>query len=114
MALGKRIHIVIAVIAVIIALIFTSCGADSTETTQQENGTSQTEQSEEVTEASDTADASDTKEGAPFALHGILSVKGTDLVDADGNKYQLRGVSTHVYMPVSLNTLHGEFEQPCR
>ena len=92
MELGKRIHLVFAVIAVIFALMFTSCSSNSNETTQQENSTSQTEQSEEVTE---TSDAADDENGTPFALHGILSVKGTDLVDADGNKYQLRGVSTH-------------------
>ncbi len=33
--------------------------------------------------------------GTPFDNHGKLSVKGTDLVDAKGNKYQLKGVSTH-------------------
>ncbi|MCM1273007.1 MAG: cellulase family glycosylhydrolase [Clostridium sp.] len=33
--------------------------------------------------------------GTPFDNHGKLSVKGTDLVDKDGNKYQLKGVSTH-------------------
>lgn len=32
---------------------------------------------------------------APFESHGALSVKGTDLVDQNGNKYQLKGVSTH-------------------
>lgn len=33
--------------------------------------------------------------GTPFANHGALSVNGVDLVDASGNKYQLKGVSTH-------------------
>lgn len=33
--------------------------------------------------------------GAPFARHGALSVKGTDLVDEHGAKTQLRGMSTH-------------------
>lgn len=31
----------------------------------------------------------------PVATHGRLSVKGTNLVDAKGQKFQLRGVSTH-------------------
>lgn len=31
----------------------------------------------------------------PFAKHGILSVKGTDLVDQHGEKFQLYGMSTH-------------------
>lgn len=33
--------------------------------------------------------------GTPFANHGKLSVKGTDLVDKNGEIYQLKGVSTH-------------------
>lgn len=33
--------------------------------------------------------------GAPFENHGKLSVKGTDIVDKNGNMYQLKGVSTH-------------------
>lgn len=31
----------------------------------------------------------------PYARHGGLSVKGTDLVDASGAKFQLHGMSTH-------------------
>lgn len=31
----------------------------------------------------------------PFETHGNLSVKGTDIVDMNGDKYQLKGVSTH-------------------
>ena len=33
--------------------------------------------------------------GTPYANHGKLSVSGVNLVDASGNKYQLKGVSTH-------------------
>ena len=36
-----------------------------------------------------------TESGTPYANHGKLSVKGTDIVDKNGEKYQLRGVSTH-------------------
>lgn len=35
------------------------------------------------------------KEDDPYKTHGKLAVSGTDLVDASGNKYQLKGVSTH-------------------
>ena len=35
------------------------------------------------------------EEGTPLDNHGKLSVKGTDIVDKNGEKYQLRGVSTH-------------------
>ena len=31
----------------------------------------------------------------PVAAHGRLSVKGVDLIDAKGKKFQLRGISTH-------------------
>ena len=33
--------------------------------------------------------------GTPVENHGKLSVKGTDLVDKNGDKYQLKGLSTH-------------------
>ena len=33
--------------------------------------------------------------GTPYDNHGKLSVKGIDIVDKNGEKYQLRGVSTH-------------------
>ncbi len=33
--------------------------------------------------------------GTPLENHGALSVKGTQLVDKNGNPYQLKGVSTH-------------------
>lgn len=37
----------------------------------------------------------DPKGSTPVAAHGQLSVKGTQLVDKNGNGYQLRGMSTH-------------------
>ena len=33
--------------------------------------------------------------GTPLSNHGKLSVKGVNLVDSKGNKFQLKGVSTH-------------------
>lgn len=45
--------------------------------------------------AKDSKKESKPESGTPFANHGALSVKGTDLVDKDGKKYQLKGVSTH-------------------
>lgn len=35
------------------------------------------------------------EEGTPYANHGKLSLKGTDIVDENGDKYQLKGLSTH-------------------
>lgn len=56
-----------------------------------------TEASEEQTEA-----AAESKEvakkdtsGTPVENHGALSVEGIDIVDKDGNIFQLKGVSTH-------------------
>ena len=56
-----------------------------------------TEASEEQAEA-----AAESKEvakkdtsGTPVENHGALSVEGTDIVDKDGNIFQLKGVSTH-------------------
>lgn len=37
----------------------------------------------------------DTDGTTPVSAHGQLSVSGTQLVDKDGNPYQLRGMSTH-------------------
>lgn len=52
-----------------------------------------TEEKEKTTEDKQTAEK-DTS-GTPFANHGKLSVKGTDIVDKNGKLYQLKGVSTH-------------------
>lgn len=46
------------------------------------------------------ADSSDSQDlnsdtESPFSKHGRLSVDGTDLVDKNGEKYQLYGMSTH-------------------
>ena len=55
-----------------------------------ENETSTTEEKEEKLDV-----AKKDKSGTPFANHGKLSVKGTNLVDKNGKAYQLKGVSTH-------------------
>ena len=43
--------------------------------------------------------------GTPLENHGRLSIKGTDIVDKNGNKYQLKGVSTHgiAWFPTFVN-----------
>lgn len=43
----------------------------------------------------DTQQAPKPESGTPFDNHGKLSVSGTDIVDKNGNQYQLKGVSTH-------------------
>jgi len=41
------------------------------------------------------ANPSATEKGSPLASHGALSVSGRDIIDQNGNKFQLKGVSTH-------------------
>lgn len=54
---------------------------------------------EQISQAADADDeTTDGQENAadnPLKAHGALSVKGTQLVDAKGKAFQLRGVSTH-------------------
>lgn len=52
------------------------------------------EPKQELTEAEKKAPEKAEK-GTPLENHGKLSVSGTDLVDKNGDKYQLKGVSTH-------------------
>lgn len=71
-------------------------------TTEKPNTvTEKTETTTEKTEAATeeppktTESKPHTESGTPYGNHGKLSVKGVDLVDASGKKYQLKGVSTH-------------------
>jgi endoglucanase len=53
---------------------------------------------EETTEKTTEVKASEkpkTESGTPLENHGKLSVSGTDIVDENGDKYQLKGLSTH-------------------
>lgn len=50
---------------------------------------------EETTEAVKPAEKVETESGTPVDNHGKLTLKGTDIVDKNGEKYQLKGVSTH-------------------
>ncbi len=60
---------------------------------ESEEEKTEEEKSEEATEATKSEPSSNGD--SSFAAHGKLSVKGCDLVDKDGKKFQLRGVSTH-------------------
>ncbi|MGN0437707.1 MAG: cellulase family glycosylhydrolase [Lachnospiraceae bacterium] len=69
----------------------------------------ETDTTEEKTEEKTTEErnvAQRDTSGTPFANHGKLSVKGTDIVDKNGKVYQLRGVSTHglAWFPDYVNT----------
>lgn len=66
---------------------------DKVETTDK---TDKTDKTLDVTGGVAESDTKKTAEdGTPFDNHGQLSVKGTDIVDESGSKYQLKGVSTH-------------------
>jgi endoglucanase len=60
----------------------------------EEEKREETPDTEEKKESAAEMAAPDTS-GTPFENHGKLAVKGTDLVDCNGRKYQLKGVSTH-------------------
>lgn len=66
---------------------------------KEQSADSQKADTESTTEADNTefkaAKPVVTVTGTPYDNHGKLSVNGTDIVDKDGNKYQLKGVSTH-------------------
>lgn len=62
------------------------------------SGTSASGKEDATTEATEETKPQEVVEpetGTPYDNHGKLSVKGTDIVDKNGNKYQLKGVSTH-------------------
>lgn len=57
--------------------------------------TEATTEAAETTEATEAAEKAGPESGTPVDNHGALSVSGTDIVDKNGDKYQLKGVSTH-------------------
>lgn len=59
----------------------------------QNNNTEKDDRQE--TEKAEANKPAEPESGTPFDNHGRLSVKGTDIVDKNGEKYQLKGVSTH-------------------
>ena len=89
--------------ALSIVLLLTGCGqAQTAENIETENETMMTENTA-VTEM--TAD-----ENSPFVKHGKLSVDGASLVDKNGEKFRLYGMSTHglAWFPQYVN--HDAFE----
>lgn len=57
----------------------------ATETTEAEEKKEETKPKKKV----------EAESGTPLDNHGKLTLKGTDIVDKNGDKYQLKGVSTH-------------------
>lgn len=83
----------------------TTTAAVTTSATEEVAATTAAPDEPETTTATDAPVAS---ADTPFGKHGALSVNGTDLVDASGEKIQLYGMSTHgiAWFPqyVSLET----------
>lgn len=70
--------------------------ADKKDADEKKDGGNDSDKKEENKDsASDKKVASADKEGTPLSNHGKLRVEGTDLVDKNGEVYQLKGVSTH-------------------
>lgn len=69
--------------------------ADASSTADVENDSKEDEKQETTTEQVEAEEERVPESGTPYDNHGKLSVSGTDLVDQNGDKYQLKGVSTH-------------------
>ena len=89
----KRYRLLPVMISLVLALslMLCGCGSNGTADEQPEENTA----TENTVQAEEDEGSGESREGDPFALHGELSVKGTDLVDADGSRFQLKGLSTH-------------------
>lgn len=107
-----RIRIVVLLTALCLAAFWCGCGQERAPEQGADQDTDQTtEQAAEPTEGepqfstevqgadgndnNTEGNPSDTSENTPYGQHGSLSVQGTQLCDADGEAYQLKGVSTH-------------------
>ena len=69
---------------------------DSNVTTRNENSddSSISETTADTTVSQDTT-PTQTPSGTPVAVHGQLSIKGTNIIDKNGDVFQLKGMSTH-------------------
>ena len=66
----------------------------NTETAKKDDA-SENDKEDATTEAVEAKKPAESESGTPFENHGKLSVDGVNLVDKNGDKYQLKGVSTH-------------------
>lgn len=72
----------------------TESGVDASKADKSDTGKSDTDKSE-IKKSDSQKEKAKSSQGTPVAIHGKLSVKGTDIVDKNGDKFQLKGVSTH-------------------
>lgn len=109
----KIISAIIKIIALTSVFTLTACG-----------GTTESV-SESVSDSADTTEYSETLEiktegNSPYAVHGAISVDSADLVDKNGEKFQLCGMSTHglAWFPQYVNydafkTMRDEWNTNC-
>lgn len=62
---------------------------------KEETGNKDNEDPDSQKETDKPSSAPKIADGTPFEIHGKLSVNGTQLVDKNGNAFQLCGISTH-------------------
>lgn len=62
---------------------------------KKQDGSAAATTEEASTEEIEPEERPEPESGTPLENHGALQVEGTQLVDASGNPYQLKGVSTH-------------------
>lgn len=78
-----------------------SIGGDTSGSTSSDNTSSDASNSDTSSSSSSSSQNTSEPDNKPstgdgiVATHGQLSVKGTNIVDKNGNPYQLRGMSTH-------------------
>lgn len=70
--------------------------SDTEDASSEENLGDDKEENSEETGTEETSDEPATAEnGTPYEMHGALKVEGTNIVDANGEPFQIAGVSTH-------------------
>lgn len=91
----------IASVLAMSAVLLSSCTSSSVE--QADTVTEDTETTTSVQPCTPTSSATAT---TPYAEHGALHVEGTRIVDAHGNAFQVKGVSTHglAWFPQYVNS----------
>ncbi len=83
-----------------VAEIISGDDSGASEVVSEENSTSEEISETDSEEKEDSEEASLEEEpvaedGTPFEMHGALKVEGTNIVDANGEPFQIAGVSTH-------------------
>lgn len=92
----KGIKFLILIVVIILGLFLANHIYHET-ITKKEEGDTEFNQQNDNQQDNDKQDDNqeDNNDGTPVSIHGKLTVQNTDIVDKNGNKFQLKGVSTH-------------------